>query len=90
MYDIYRYFNFSKKKIYTSDVITVHIFVANRPNYVATVILIRKLSKRAMKQDCMENTGKKNIIKNKMEYLEIYIGWIVTINIGKINKKLGR
>ena len=43
-----------------------------------------------MKQDCMENTGKKNIIKNKMEYLEIYIGWIVTINIGKINKKLGR
>ena len=25
-----------------------------------------------------------------MECLEIDIGWIVTINIGKLNKKLGR
>ena len=53
----------TQEEKHTSDVITVHIFVANRPNYVATVILISKLSKRAMKQDCMENTEKKSIRK---------------------------
>ena len=39
----------------TSNVITVHIFVSNRLFRIVSVILITNLSKRAVKQDCMDD-----------------------------------